>query len=67
MIETLIELLIAVLIFGIIALGLDWVCRKFFPEFPPIRWICGAICLIILLVWALHYVGAGPAPMHRWS
>jgi hypothetical protein len=49
--ESLISLLIAVLIFGLLAYGLYMLCVKFWPEFPPARWICGVILLIVLLMW----------------
>jgi len=45
----LIAILVWILIFAVVAFGLLWVCGKFFPEFPPARWICGVVLLIILL------------------
>lgn len=58
--ETLIGLIVAILIFCIAAWGLDWICTHFgFP--PPVRWIVGAILLIILLYWI-----AGNLPPVAW-
>jgi hypothetical protein len=57
--ETLIYVLICIVIFCILAYGLLWVCGKFFPEFPPARWICGAILLIVLLIFAASQFGGG--------
>jgi hypothetical protein len=65
---TLIALLIWIVIFAIVAYGLLWVCSRFFPEFPPARWICGGILLIILLIAiGNQYSGGGFTipPLHR--
>lgn len=48
--DMLITLLIWAIVFAIVAFGLLWICNRFFPEFPPARWICGGILLIILLL-----------------
>ena len=64
----LITFLIAIIIFAVAAYGLFWICQKFFPEFPPARWICGAILLIIVLLYIASQLGAGGAswlPMRR--
>ena len=56
--QPLISLLIAVLIFGIVAYGLYWVCVKFtLPQ--PVMWICGAILLLIILYFISGQVGMG--------
>lgn len=59
--ESLIQLLIYVLIFGVVAYGLWWVCVKFgLPQ--PVLWIVGAILLIFLLLFIAGQVGVtGPA------
>ena len=45
----LIQLLICIIVFFIVAYGLYWVCVKFsVPQ--PVMWICGAILLIILRI-----------------
>ncbi len=49
--NTLILVLICLVVFAVAAYGLLWICNKFFPEFPPARWICGAILLIVALVF----------------
>jgi hypothetical protein len=61
----LINLLITALLFCIVAYALYWVCIKFaLPQ--PVMWICGAILLIVLLLWLTGQV-AGPslAPLRR--
>ena len=66
MAESLIALLIAAIIFCVIAYAMWWVCSHFFPQFPPAMWICGAILLIILLLWVSGQFGAGPLlPLRR--
>lgn len=67
MAQTLIVLLVYALIFAIVAYGLYWVCTHFFPDFPPALWICGAILLIVLLLFISGQLGGGPilAPLHR--
>jgi hypothetical protein len=50
----LISVLIFLVFFAVLAFGLLWICGKFFPEFPPARWICGAILLIVLLLLAAN-------------
>lgn len=63
--DMLITLLICVIVFAILAFGLKWVCDKFFPEFPPARWICGGILLImLLLVIAVQFPGGFPVIHH---
>jgi len=58
--EMLITLLIWIIVFAVLAFGLLWVCNRFFAEFPPARWICGAVLLIILLLFiANQFGGAG--------
>jgi hypothetical protein len=52
MIPATIGLILAVLFFALLAVGLLWICGKFFPEFPIARWICGALLLIIILLFA---------------
>jgi hypothetical protein len=54
--EQLIQLLIGIVIFAVIAYGLWWVCVKFaLPQ--PVLWIVGVILLIFLLVWVSGQVG----------
>lgn len=54
----LIAILIWIIVFAVVAYGLLWVCGKFFPEFPPARWICGAILLIALLLFISQRFGS---------
>lgn len=64
--EQLISLLIALIIFCIVGYGLYWVCVKFqLPQ--PVMWICGAILLIIILLWVAGQIGTvGPfLPLRR--
>lgn len=60
MAQTLIWLLVDILIFCLIAYGLYWVCTHFFPAFPPALWICGAILLVVLLLFISGQIGGGP-------
>jgi hypothetical protein len=54
----LIQLLVYVIIFGIVAYGLWWVCAKFgLPQ--PVVWIVGGILLIILLLFIATQLGVG--------
>jgi hypothetical protein len=63
MAPTLIALLIDILIFAVLAYALYWVCTHFFPTFPPALWICGAILLIVLLLFVSGQIGGGPVLM----
>lgn len=56
----LISLLVAVIIFAIVAYGLWWVCTKFaMPQ--PVIWIVGGILLIILLLYIARQAGVSGA------
>ncbi len=56
--QQLIQLLIYIVIFAIVAYALVWVCQKFaLPQ--PVMWICGVILLIIILVFIAGQLGAG--------
>jgi hypothetical protein len=57
--DLLIQLLIWVVVFAILAYGVYWVCTKFFPNFPPALWICGGILLIFLLLFISRQIGVG--------
>jgi hypothetical protein len=59
MAQTLIVLLIDIIIFAVIAYALYWICTHFFPSFPPALWICGAILLIVLIIFITGQMG-GP-------
>jgi uncharacterized phage infection (PIP) family protein YhgE len=64
--EMLITLLIWIIVFAVAAFGLSWICTRFFSEFPPARWICGAVLLIaILLLIAQQFGGGGSFPHFR--
>jgi uncharacterized membrane protein YcjF (UPF0283 family) len=54
----LIQLLIYIVIFAIVAYGLYWICKTFaLPQ--PVLWICGAILLIIVLLFLASQLGGG--------
>jgi len=56
--DQLIQLIVYIIVFAIIAYGIHWVCTKFsLPQ--PVLWICGAILLIILLLFLSHQLGVG--------
>jgi hypothetical protein len=64
--DQLIQLIIYVVIFAIVGYGLWWVCVKFsLPQ--PVLWICGAILLIVILLFVSRELGGGAAllPSHR--
>lgn len=52
----LISIIIWIVVFCIVAYGLKWVCSSFgLPQ--PVLWICGAILLIILLLFVAGQFG----------
>jgi hypothetical protein len=54
----LIQLIIYIIIFAVVAYGLWWICAKFqLPQ--PVMWIVGAILLIILLIFISNQLGVG--------
>lgn len=64
--QQLIQLLIYIVIFAVVGYGLWWVCVKFaLPQ--PVMWICGAILLIIILVFVSGQLGSGASlfPLRR--
>ena len=61
--NTLIMVLICLVAFAVVAYDLLWICNRFFPEFPPARWICGAIFLIVALVFLWQQFP--PLSLHR--
>lgn len=67
-VQQLIQLLIYIVIFAVVGWGLWWVCTNFgLPA--PVMWICGAILLIIILLFISGQLGAGGGivlfPMRR--
>lgn len=59
----LLSLLVLLLVFACVCWGAFYICdRSGFP--PPVKWIVGAILLIILLAFALGQF-AGGAFLHR--
>ena len=62
--DQLIALIVYVVIFAILGYGLWWVCTKFsLPQ--PVLWICGAILLITILMFARQQLGAGKFALPR--
>lgn len=64
--DQLIQLIIYIVIFAIVAYGLWYVCTKFgMPQ--PVFWICGAVLLIIILLFLNRQLGGGAVnwPMRR--
>lgn len=56
----LIQLIIYIVIFAVVGYGLWWICVKFsLPQ--PVLWICGAILLIVLLIFLGNQLGVGGA------
>ncbi len=63
--DTLIYLIIAIVVLCVIAYGLKWICTSFgLPQ--PILWLCGAVLLIIVLLFAAREFG-GAAPGFRFT
>ena len=61
--DQIISLIIWIVLFCIAAFGMIWVCDKFgLPA--PVKWICGALLLIVILLFVsrqLGYPGTWPA------
>ena len=56
--EQLIQLIVYIVIFAVVGYGLWCVCTKFaLPQ--PVLWICGAILLIIILLFLSRQLGVG--------
>ena len=56
--EQLIQLIVYIVIFAVVGYGLWLVCTKFaLPQ--PVLWICGAILLIIILLFLSRQLGVG--------
>jgi hypothetical protein len=52
----LIQLIISIVVFAVVAYGLYWTCDKFaVPQ--PVRWICGVILVIIILLFLANQLG----------
>lgn len=60
MANPLVMLLICIIVFAVAAYALLWVCDNFFKEFPPARWICGAVLLIVLILAITGQFGSTP-------
>jgi len=65
MAQGLIVLLIYAIIFAVVAYGLYWVSTHFFPGFPPALWICGAILVIVLLLFVSGQIGGPVLVPHK--
>ena len=60
--ESIITIIIAIVLFFIIAYGLKWVCDSFaLPQ--PVLWCVGALLLIVLLLAASRMVGLSGLPV----
>jgi hypothetical protein len=57
-IDQLIYLIIAIVIFAIVAYGLNWIIVTYALP-APVKWIVGALLLIILLLFVSHQLGVG--------
>jgi len=54
--DQLISLIVYIIIFAVVGYGLWWICVKFaLPQ--PVLWICGAILLIIILLFISRVLG----------
>jgi len=58
-IASVIWIIICIVVFCIVAYGMKWICASFgLPQ--PVLWICGALLLIILLLFvAAQIPGSG--------
>jgi hypothetical protein len=63
--DQLIMLIVYIILFAIVAYGLNWVCVSYaLPQ--PIRWIVGGILLIVLLLFLSRQLGVGSGTVfHR--
>jgi hypothetical protein len=62
--DQLIMLIVWIIVFAIVAYGLNYVCVMYnLPQ--PIRWIVGGILLIILLVFLSNQLGVGGGTIFR--
>jgi hypothetical protein len=60
MINQVIYIIIAIVLFCIVAYGMKWVCTSFaLPQ--PVLWLCGALLLIVLLLALAAQFGGGPS------
>lgn len=58
MIPGIIQIIIYIVVFCIVAYGMKWVCTNFgLPA--PVLWICGALLLIVLLLFVSGEIGNG--------
>ena len=51
-----INLLLSVILFGVVAYGVWWVCVRFGMP-PPVLWLCGAVLLIVLILFLARQFG----------
>lgn len=57
----LIQFIIYIIIFAVVAYGLHWIVKTY--ELPqPVLWICGGILLIIVLLFLSNQLGVGGSP-----
>jgi hypothetical protein len=58
MIDQIIVLIVYIILFAIVAWGLNWVVVSYnLPQ--PIRWLVGGLLLVILLLFLAHHLGVG--------
>jgi phosphate starvation-inducible membrane PsiE len=56
LIEGFITLIIWIIVFAIAAYGMYWICVKF--QFPrPVFWLCGALLLLVILLFLVRQAG----------
>lgn len=51
-----INLLISVILFCVVAYGVWWVCVRFGMP-APVLWLCGAVLLIVLILFLARQLG----------
>ena len=61
---TLIWVLVAIVIFAILAGGMKYVCDTFFSGIRAAYWICGVVLLILLLLAANAFFNGGIGELH---
>lgn len=65
--QLLVQALVAVVVFAVLAVALKWVCDKFFAGVQPAYWICGLVLVIVLLYAVMSVFGVGvPSPSLHW-
>jgi hypothetical protein len=61
----LLSILIAILVFGVVAVAMYLVCTRFLGRWPQALWICGGILLLVLIYYVASQAGVSGATFRR--